>query len=61
MKAVRYCLLKGKESFLDHHRSIREYGCCWWKQSHKLNVGDICYLYLTEDQVSVIDECFKNQ
>ena len=48
MEPIRYCLLKGKDSCLDHRKSIREHGCCWWTQSHGLRVGDICYLYIAD-------------
>lgn len=48
MKPVRVFLLKGKESMIDHVKSIQELGCAYWKKSRNknLNVGDICYLYL---------------
>ena len=29
MFPIRYCLLKGKDSYMDHKKSIREYGCYW--------------------------------
>ena len=48
MKPVRVFLLKGKESMIDHVKSIQELGCAYWKKARNknLNVGDICYLYL---------------
>jgi hypothetical protein len=46
MKPVRVFLLKGKESMIDHVKSIQELGCAYWKKSRNknLNVGDICSL-----------------
>ncbi|MCS2968601.1 hypothetical protein NXW94_27730 [Bacteroides ovatus] len=48
MKPIRVFLLKGKESMIDHVKSIQTLGCAYWKKSRnkKLEVGDICYLYL---------------
>ena len=48
MKPVRVFLFKGKESMIDHVKSIQELGCANWKKSRKKNIngGDICYLYL---------------
>lgn len=48
MKSIRIFLLKGKESMIDHVKSIQTLGCVYWKKSRnkKLEVGDICYLYL---------------
>ena len=48
MKPIRVFLLKGKESMIDHVKSIQTLGCAYWKTSRnkKLEVGDICYLYL---------------
>lgn len=55
-KANRIFLLKGKESVIDHIKSVKELGCCYWKKSRnkKLLKGDICYLFLSgrgHDQV----------
>lgn len=51
MEPVRYFLLKGKESFIDHVKSVNQLGYCYWSKAgnKKLNVGDICYLYLSGD------------
>lgn len=48
MKPSRVFLLKGKESMIDHVKSIQELGCVYWKKARNknLNIGDICYLYL---------------
>ena len=48
MKPIRVFLLKGKESMIDHVKSIQTLGCAYWKKSRnkKLEGGDICYLYL---------------
>lgn len=48
MNSIRIFLLKGKESMIDHVKSIQTLGCVYWKKSRnkKLEVGDICYLYL---------------
>lgn len=48
MKPIRIFLLKGKESMIDHVKSIQTLGCAYWKKARnkKLRVGDICYLYL---------------
>ena len=48
MKPIRVFLLKGKERMIDHVKSIQTLGCAYWKKSRnkKLEVGDICYLYL---------------
>ena len=48
MRPIRVFLLKGKESMIDHVKSIQELGCAYWKKARNknLNVGDICYLYL---------------
>lgn len=50
MEQQRYFLLKGIESFIDHIKSVREYGVCWWKKASnkRFNIGDICYLYLSD-------------
>lgn len=50
MKPIRVFLLKGKESMIDHVKSIQTLGCAYWKKSRnkKLEVGDICYLYLID-------------
>lgn len=68
MNAIRHCLLKGNDTFLDHRKSIREHGCCWWTQSHKLRVGDICYLYIADAQsrsirykMEVVDACCERK
>lgn len=45
MNTIKHVLLKGKESFLDHTKSIALYGKLYWRKSNKkLNVGDIVYL-----------------
>lgn len=51
MTPVRYFMLKGIESFIDHVKSINTLGCCYWKKAKnkRFNVGDICYLYLSGD------------
>ena len=48
MRPIRIFLLKGKESMIDHVKSMQELGCVYWKKARNknLNVGDICYLYL---------------
>lgn len=48
MKSIRIFLLKGKESKIDHVKSIQTLGCAYWKKARNKNlqVGDICYLYL---------------
>ena len=48
MKPVRVFLLKGKESMIDHDKSIQQSACAYWKKSRNkiLNVGDISHLYL---------------
>ncbi|MCR8894045.1 hypothetical protein [Bacteroides sp. ET336] len=48
MNSIRIFLLKGKESMINHVKSIQTLGCAYWKKSRnkKLEVGDICYLYL---------------
>lgn len=48
MIPIRIFLLKGKESMIDHVKSIQELGCVFWKKARNKNlkVGDICYLYL---------------
>ena len=42
-------LLKGKESFIDHPKSVEQLGVCYWKKARnkRFQIGDICYLYLT--------------
>lgn len=46
MNTIKHVLLKGKESFLDHTKSIALYGKLYWRKSNKkLNVGDIVYLF----------------
>lgn len=49
MERPRVFLLKGKESVINHVKSIRELGCCYWKkaQNKRLQKGDICYLFLS--------------
>ena len=48
MKSIRIFLLKGKESMIDHVKSIQTLRCAYWKKARNKNlqVGDICYLYL---------------
>ena len=48
MRPIRVFLLKGKESMINHVKSIQELGCAYWKKARNknFNVGDICYLYL---------------
>lgn len=48
MKPIRIFLLKGKESMIDHVKSIQTLGCVYWKKARNKNlkIGDICYLYL---------------
>lgn len=48
MKSIRIFLLKGKESMIDHVKSIQILGCAYWKKARNKNlqIGDICYLYL---------------
>ena len=45
MKSIRIFLLKGKESMIDHVKSIQTLGCAYWKKARNKNlqVGDICY------------------
>lgn len=45
----RIFLLKGKESVIDHIKSVSELGCCYWKKAanKRLKKGDICYLFLS--------------
>ena len=45
----RVFLLKGKEEIIDHVKSIREFGCCYWKKApnKRLRQGDICFLFLS--------------
>lgn len=49
MTQIRYFMLKGIESFIDHVKSVNTLGCCYWKKASnkKFNIGDICYLYLS--------------
>lgn len=48
MNTIKHVLLKGKESFLDHTKSIALYGKLYWRKSNKkLNVGDIVYLFMS--------------
>lgn len=49
MKPTRIFLLKGKESMIDHVKSIQTLGCAYWKKARNKNlrIGDICYLYLS--------------
>ena len=61
MKSIRIFLLKGKESMIDHVKSIQILGCAYWK---KVQVGDICYLYLISKghyqirfRLEVVDIC----
>ena len=48
MDYIRTFLLKGKESVIDHVKSIQTLGCVYWKKARnkRFEVGDICYLYL---------------
>ena len=48
MKPIRVFLLKGKESMIDHVKSIQTLGCAYWKKSRnkRWEAGDICYLDL---------------
>lgn len=50
MKSIRIFLLKGKESMIDHVKSIQTLGCAYWKKARNKNlqVGDICYLVLVD-------------
>ena len=48
MRTIRKFILKGKESMIDHVKSVNELGCIYWvtaRNKHML-VGDICYLFL---------------
>ena len=56
MKATRYFLLKGIESFIDHIKSVNTLGVCYWKKASnkRLSVGDICYLYLSDKSHNAI-------
>lgn len=49
MNRVRVFLLKGKEDMIDHVKSVKELGCCYWKKAanKRLQIGDICYLFLS--------------
>ncbi len=49
MKEIRVHLLKGIESRIDHVKSVKELGYCYWKKANnkRLQTGDICYLFLT--------------
>lgn len=49
MNRVRVFLLKGKEDMIDHIKSVKELGCCYWKKvaNKRLQIGDICYLFLS--------------
>lgn len=47
MNKTRVFLLKGREDKIQHVKSVEKYGCCYWKKSHKLQLGDVCYLFLT--------------
>ena len=41
--------LKGRESFIDHIRCIRDLGIVYWKKdSKKMDVGDIVYLFISD-------------
>jgi len=66
MEHQRYFLLKGIESFIDHIKSVNIHGVCWWKKAcnKRFNVGDICYLYLSDSKhnsirykLEVVDTC----
>ena len=66
MKSIRIFLLKGKESMIDHVKSIQILGCAYWKKARNKNlqVGDICYLYLISKghyqirfRLEVVDIC----
>ena len=48
-KVNRIFLLKGKENMIDHVKSVKELGCCYWKKASnkRLQKGDICYLFLS--------------
>ncbi len=48
MKIVRRFILKGKESMIDHVKSVNELGCIYWvtARNKRMLVGDICYLFL---------------
>ena len=61
MKPVRYFMLKGIESFMDHVKSVNTLGCCYWKKAKnkKFNVGDICYLYLSGKEHNAIRYKFE--
>ena len=48
MRTIRKFILKGKESMIDHIKSVNELGCIYWvtaRNKHML-VGDVCYLFL---------------
>ena len=48
MNTIRYVLLKGKEDFINHPKSIERYNKLFWtKANKKLNVGDIVFLFLS--------------
>ena len=48
MNTIKHVLLKGKENFLDHTKSVALYGKLYWRKSDKkLNVGDIVYLFMS--------------
>lgn len=50
MKQVRTFLLKGKESMINHIKSVDELGCCYWKKAKnkRFQIGDVCYLFLSD-------------
>lgn len=56
MEQQRYFLLKGIESFIDHIKSVNTHQVCWWKKARnkRFNIGDICYLYLSDDKHNAI-------
>ena len=49
-------MLKGIESFIDHIKSVETLGVCYWKKANnkKFNIGDICYLYLSDNKHNAI-------
>ena len=56
MESIRYFMLKGIESFIDHIKSVETHGVCYWKKANnkKFNIGDICYLYLSDNKHNAI-------
>ncbi|MBR4995101.1 MAG: hypothetical protein IKY82_03470 [Alistipes sp.] len=47
--SIRRFILKGKESMIDHVKSVNEFGCIYWvtARNKNMNIGDICYLFLS--------------